>query len=130
MEFVNELGRVKGMMEGTSAWREAIRTLVLLLAPIAPHLSEELWAHLGEPYSVHQQRWPAWDASLARAETVTLVLQVNGKVRDRIRVPADLSEAEARELALRNERVRKFLDGKEAAAVVVVPGRLVNVVTR
>ncbi|MDQ7843292.1 MAG: leucine--tRNA ligase [Armatimonadota bacterium] len=130
MEFVNELGRVKRILEGTPAWREAVRTLVLLLAPIAPHLSEELWAHLGESYSVHQQRWPAFDAALARAETVTLVLQVNGRVRDRVRVPADLNEAEARELALRNERVRKFLDGKEAAAVVVVPGRLVNVVTR
>jgi len=130
MEFVNELVRVRETMAGTPAWREAIRTLVLLLAPVAPHLSEELWAHLGEPYSVHQQAWPVFDESLARAELVTLVLQVNGKVRDRIQVPADLTEAEARALALRSEKVRKFMDGKDAASVVVVPGRLVNVVTR
>jgi len=130
MEFVNYLGKARRALAGTPAWREAVRTLVLLLAPIAPHLSEELWARLGEPYSVHQQRWPHYDAALARAELVTLVLQVDGKVRDRIQVPAGLSEAEARALALANEKVRRFMDGRAATDVVVVPGRLVNVVTR
>jgi len=130
MEFVNYLQKVRDTMEGTPAWQHAVRTIVLLVAPIAPHVSEELWAQVGEEYSVHQQRWPEYDASLARAELVTLVLQVNGKVRDRIQVAADLSEAEARDLALRNEKVRRFMDGKDAADVVVVPGRVVNVVTR
>ncbi len=70
------------------------------------------------------------DEALARADTITLVLQVDGKVRDRIQVPAGLSEAEARQLALRNEKVKRFMNGKPAADIVVVPGRLVNVVTR
>jgi leucyl-tRNA synthetase len=120
---------VRDAVGGTDAWDEAVRTLILLLAPIAPHISEELWERRGGPYSVHQQRWPAYDETLARAEMITLVLQVDGKVRDRIHVSADLSEAEARELALRNERVKKFMDGRPAADIVVVPGRLVNVVT-
>jgi leucyl-tRNA synthetase len=102
----------------------------LLLAPIAPHVAEELWDKIGGPYSVHRQAWPAYEDTLARAELVTLVLQVNGKVRDRIMVSAELSEAEARQLALQNERVKKFVNGKSVADVVVVPGRLVNVVTR
>jgi leucyl-tRNA synthetase len=129
MEFVNYLHRVRDAVGGTDAWDEAVRTLILLLAPIAPHISEELWERRGGPHSVHQQRWPAYDETLARAEMITLVLQVDGKVRDRIHVSADLSEAEARELALRNERVKKFMDGRPAADIVVVPGRLVNVVT-
>jgi leucyl-tRNA synthetase len=130
MEFVNYLQRGRDGMAGTPAWTEAARALVLLLAPIAPHLSEELWERLGEPYSVHQQRWPAYDPALAQAELITLVLQVDGKVRDRIQVSADLGEAEARELALRNEKVKKFVDGRSVADVVVVPRRLVNVVTK
>ncbi|HEY6101847.1 MAG TPA: leucine--tRNA ligase [bacterium] len=129
MEFVNYLHRARDATAGTEAWHEAVRTLVLLLAPIAPHVTEELWQRRGESYSVHQQRWPAYDEGLARAETITLVLQVDGKVRDRIQVSADLSETESRDLALRNEKVRKFMNGRPAADVVVVPGRLVNVVT-
>src|SRR5574341_2601359 len=128
MEFVNYLHRARDGTAGAEAWEEAVRTLVLLLAPIAPHMTEELWERRGGPYSVHQQQWPAYDEGLARAEMVTLVLQVDGKVRDRIQVSAALSETESRELALRNEKVRKFMNGRPAADVVVVPGRLVNVV--
>jgi leucyl-tRNA synthetase len=129
MEFVNYLTKAREAAAGSAAWREAVRTLLLLLAPIAPHITEELWALLGEPYSIHQQPWPAYDPALAQAELITLVLQVDGKVRDRITVAAGLSESEARALALQNERVRKFVDGRPVADVVVVPDRLVNVVT-
>ena len=129
MEFVNHLQRVRDTAARTAAWAEAVRALVLMLAPVAPHISEELWARRGEPYSVHQQHWPAYDEALARAEMITLVLQVDGKVRDRIHVSASLSEAEARQLALQNEKVKRFMNGKPAADIVVVPGRLVNVVT-
>ena len=129
MEFVNYLHRVRETVAGTAAWDEAVRALILLLAPVAPHISEELWERRGERYSVHQQRWPAYDEALARAEMITLVLQVNGKVRDRIHVSAEISEAEARQLALRNEKVKRFMNGRPAADIVVVPGRLVNVVT-
>jgi leucyl-tRNA synthetase len=129
MEFVNYLHRAREAAAGTEAWDAAVRTLLLLLAPVAPHITEELWERRGGPYSVHEQPWPAHDEALARAEMITLVLQVDGKVRDRIQVSADLSETESRELALRNEKVRKFMNGRPAADVVVVPGRLVNIVT-
>jgi leucyl-tRNA synthetase len=100
------------------------------MAPITPHIAEELWERMGEPYSIHLQPWPSYDEARARAALVTLVLQVDGKVRDRIQVPGTLSDVQAKELALRNEKVKKFMDGKQVADVVVVPGRLVNVVTK
>ena len=107
-----------------------VRALLLMLAPIAPHIAEDLWARWGEAYSIHQQRWPAYDPALARAEMITLVLQVGGKVRDRVQVPADITEEDARRLALENAKVRRFVDGKQVADVIVVPGRLVNVVVK
>jgi leucyl-tRNA synthetase len=132
MEFANVLQRAKGTpLAQESLWHEARRTLVLLLAPICPHITEELWTeHLHGPYSVHLQPWPAYDLKKAMAEKITLVLQVNGRVRDRVEVDTDTTDAHAREIALANPRVRQFLDGKTVADVIVVPGRLVNVVVR
>ncbi len=109
---------------------EHLRALTLLLAPLAPHLAEEMWSLLGEPYSVHQQAWPAYDEARTRARTVTLVAQVNGKLHDRVEAPATVSVKEARALALGLERVRAAIAGKEVRDVIVVPGKLVNVVTR
>jgi leucyl-tRNA synthetase len=103
-------------------------TLALLLAPLAPHLSEEMWALLGRPYSVHQQRWPEYDAAQVQARTATLVVQVNGKLRDKVDVPADIAEDAARELALGRERVRDALNSKQIRKVVFVPGPLINIV--
>ncbi len=100
------------------------------MAPSTPYVAEELWERLGKPYSVHQQAWPSFDPALTREETVEVVVQVNGKVRDRLSVLADLSEERARELALASERVQDALGGKEPAKVIYVPGRLVNVVAR
>src|SRR3989442_7885558 len=130
MEFVNYLYGVKDDKATTAQWREALRALVLLLAPMTPHIAEELWEHMGGAYSVHTQRWPTYEEALARAETTVLVLQVDGKVRDRIQIPIDLAAPQARELALRNEKVRRFTEGRQVTDVVVVPGRLVNVVTK
>jgi len=109
-------------------WREALETLVLLLAPGAPHLAEELWQRLGKPYSVHQQSWPAYDPALAAEETVELVIQVNGRVRDRLLVPAAIDEDEAVARVRELERVQVYLAGKRIERVVYVPGRLVNFV--
>jgi len=130
MEFTNYLARAKETpLVHHEAWGEAMRTLVLLLAPITPHLAEELWARLGGEYSVHNQPWPRWEEEWVKEEEITLVIQVDGKVRDRVTVSADITEEMAREVALGRERVRKFLDGKRVKEVIVVPGRLVNVVT-
>ncbi len=128
MEFVNYLHKVNEQVAGTQAWRDALKALVLMLAPMTPHIAEELWERLGAPYSVHTQRWPSYDRELAQTRMITLVVQVNGKVRDRLEVPAGISGPEAKELALRNPKVHKFIDGKQVRDVIVVPGRLVNVV--
>jgi len=129
MECLNEMNAHHHAHGVTPALAEATRTFVLLMAPFAPHIAEELWARLGGPYSVHQQAWPVWDEALAAEETITLVVQVDGRVRDRLAVPADISEVEARDLALDCDGVRRQLDGRRVARVIYVPGRLVNVVT-
>ncbi len=129
MEFVNELSRLRETpVVQMPVWREALETLVLLLAPGAPHIAEELWERLGKPYSVHQQAWPAYDPELAAEETLELVIQVNGRVRDRIVVPVTISEEEAVARARAAERVQAYLAGRRIERVVYVPGRLVNFV--
>jgi leucyl-tRNA synthetase len=107
---------------------EALRVTALLLAPLAPHLAEELWERLGEAYSIHNQQWPQWDAEKARQRTVTLVVQVNGKVRDKLEALPGVDEATARELALASERVQAHLNGKTVRQTIYVPGKLLNIV--
>ena len=129
MEFTNTLQKAKETpVYGTEAWEEAIETLLLLLAPCCPHIAEELWARTGRPYSVHQQRWPEYNPELTVEETITLVVQVNGKVRARVEVPADITEEAAKEAALAEPNVQRHIAGKEIRKIVYVPGRLVNIV--
>jgi leucyl-tRNA synthetase len=131
MELTNYLGDVKE--EGkiaVSAWKEAIDSLLLLLAPTAPHLAEELWQVTGHDYSIHNQSWPKWDEELARDEEITLVVQVNGKLRDRIAVPVSITEEEAKEKALASPKVKAHTEGKKLLKTIYVPGRLVNLVVR
>jgi leucyl-tRNA synthetase len=127
MEHTNYLLAIKGEV-GEERWKEALRTFVTILAPFAPHHAEEMWAAMGEEYSVHLQGWPTWDESFIAAEEITLVVQVNGKLRDRIEVPADIAEEEAERLALSSERVRPHVEGRELKKSIYVPGRLVNLV--
>ena len=131
MEYTNYLTRLgEAGTVATSAWEESIRTLILLLAPTTPHLAEELWQRSGYEYSVHNQRWPQWDEALAKDEETTLVVQVNGKLRDRINVPASITEAEAKQKALESHRVKAHLTGKELVKTIYVPGKLINLVVR
>jgi leucyl-tRNA synthetase len=131
MEFTNYLTKVKEMDCITdSAWKEVMDTLLLLLAPTAPHLTEELWQKTGHDYSIHNQSWPHWDEELAKDEEITLVVQVNGKLRDRIIVPASITETEARQLAMERQRVKAYLGDRQIANVIYVPGRLVNLVVK
>lgn len=129
MELTNELSRTREAIAGTAAWDEALDTLILMLAPMAPHIAEELWERRGRPYSVHQQPWPQYDPALVAEEQVTIVVQVDGKVRDRLTVPADIDEEQIRARALASERVRQFISNG-VANVIYVPKRLVNIVTR
>ena len=111
-----------------AAWDEAVESLLLLLAPVAPHITEELWARRGLPYTIHHQLWPEWDADVAREETVNLIVQVNGKTRDRLEVEAGLPDEELRAIALASEKVARWLDGRTPRQVIVVRGQLVNIV--
>jgi len=129
MEFTNALQKAKRTpVCGTEAWEEAIETLLLLLAPCCPHIAEELWGRAGRPYSIHQQAWPVYDADLAADEVITLVVQVNGKLRARLEVSAEITEDEAREAALSDDNVQRHIAGREVRKVIYVPGRLVNLV--
>ncbi len=108
---------------GAAAWRETVRQMLLLMAPISPHIAEELWAQQGHPYSIHQQEWPGYDAAKAAEDTVMLVVQINGKVRDRIEVPADIDEAAAREATLASAAVQKALNGGQPKKLIFIPAR-------
>ncbi|MGD1993197.1 MAG: class I tRNA ligase family protein, partial [Anaerolineae bacterium] len=102
--------------------------LLLLMAPACPHVAEELWSQTGRPYSIHQQQWPESIPELTVKEVITLVVQVNGRVRARLEVPADIGEEEAREAALAEENVQRYTEGRQIKRVIYVPGRLVNIV--
>lgn len=123
MQKARDAGPVDG-----AAWDEALRTALLLTAPLAPHIAEELWMRLGLPYSVHQASWPASDAELARDDTVEVAVQVNGKVRDHIVLTPAADEDEARALALASPRIQEFIAGRQPRRIIYVPGKLLNIV--
>jgi leucyl-tRNA synthetase len=130
MELANEMQKAREQgAYGTPEWQEGSDIYIRLLAPVAPMIAEEIWTeHWRRPYSVHDQTWPSVDEEAAREEEITLVVQVNGKVRDRIVVPAGISDEEAKKAALESEQVMKFLDGQTPKKVIVVPGKLINIV--
>ncbi len=127
MEHTNFLLAVRNEV-GEERWAEALRPFTLILAPFAPHHAEEMWAALWEGYSVHEQEWPGYDEGLIAHDEITLIVQVNGKLRDRVTVPAGIGEDAAKELALSSEKVRSHVEGRELRKSVYVPGRLVNLV--
>jgi leucyl-tRNA synthetase len=134
MELTNEVYRVldprPDRPETWMALREAVETIVVLLSPFAPHIAEEMWEMLGHRKGLWKEPWPSFDPTIATEETVTLVLQINGKVRSRIDVPAEIEEEELRQRALEEDKMQSFLEGKTVERVIVVPRRLVNVVVR
>jgi leucyl-tRNA synthetase len=130
MELRNSLTAAQRQANvSADAWHEAVDTLLLLLAPFAPYISEELWVARGHDYSVHQQPWPVWDEEIVKEDTFELVVQVNGKVREKIEVEAGTDDETLKEIALNSERIREdWLNGKTPRKVIVVRGRLVNIV--
>ena len=98
------------------------------MAPSTPFVAEELWERLGMPYSVHRQSWPPYDPALIRDDAVEVVVQVNGKVRDRLLLPVDLPEADARARVLTQPKITEAIAGREPRKVIYVPGRLINIV--
>jgi leucyl-tRNA synthetase len=129
MELLNEMSRVKQLgVWGTPAWNEAVEIYLKMFAPVAPHMSEEIWAILGKPFSIHTQQWPSVDEEAAKDDEITLVVQVNGKVRDRLTVSTNISEEDAKAKALGCEGAVKALEGRKPKQVIYVKGRLVNIV--
>ncbi len=131
MEYTNALQKVREVRAVSLAkWNDAARTLLLLTAPAAPHATEELWARLGLPYSVHQQSWPEYDPTLAADEILAVAVQVNGKTRGRIEVSVDADQDTVSRQALASDAIRGWIDGREVRRVVYVRGRLVNIVVQ
>ncbi len=129
MEFSNTLrDRRASPVIHEPVWKEALDALLIMLAPVAPHITEELWALRGKDGSIHRQAWPEFDASKTKEQTFELVIQYNGKVRDRISASVEIGEPEARALALQSERIQELLAGRAPKKVIYIAGRLVNVV--
>jgi leucyl-tRNA synthetase len=114
----------------TATYRKALETMMQLLAPLAPHITEELWQQTGHDGSIHVSEWPSFDEAMTQDSTFTLVIQVNGKIRDRIEVPATISENEVRKIAMSNEKAIAFIGDATVQKVIYIPGRLINIVAR
>ena len=115
------------------SWRKrinnsTIQQFLLLLAPFAPHLSEELWHELGNKKSIHLEKWPKYDKRLVVEDEFDLVIQINGKTRDVVKARKGISEEEARKLALESEKVKKFTEGRESRKVIFVKDKLINLI--
>ncbi len=129
MELLNEMYKAReNGAAGTPEWEETLDIYLRMMAPVAPHMAEELWAAAGKPYSIHIQSWPEVDQAAAAEELVTLVIQVNGKVRDRIPVPVGINQDESRKIALASPSIQKIMAGNSPRKVIVVPDKLVNIV--
>jgi len=128
MEMVNVLNSSKGKPVSGKVIREAVETLLLLLAPFAPHITEELWERLGHETSIHLMSWPVADEAAMAEEEVEVVVQVNGKVRAKILMPAEITEEAMKESALKHEKISSLLEGKTVVKVITVPRKLVNIV--
>jgi leucyl-tRNA synthetase len=123
MEFINFAEANKNSLS-KSDWE----IFLILLSPFAPHLAEELWQKIGNQGSIFQQKWPVFDPALAQAQKINLILQVNGRMRDKIEADPEISEEEARKLALASQKIQGWLSGQEPKQIIFVKGRLINIV--
>ena len=124
MELKNDLrAALRSGSVGATSWEEIVRTQLLLMAPFTPHLAEELWQRIGGDYSIHSQAWPEWDAEKARADTVALVVMVNGRPRGEMQVEVDISREQAIATALESEGAQRILQGREPQKAIFIPAR-------
>lgn len=130
MEMVNTLYKLKEEqgVRASAAWRFAIESLLQILAPFAPHITEELWHELGHESTVHRDNWPSWDASYLTSDVLTIIVQVNGKLRAKLEMPSDADRQTIEDAALAHEHVQAFITGTEPKKIIYVPGKLVNIV--
>ncbi len=133
MELVNALYQYREIPPADrdpAVLKEAVETVLLLLAPFAPHIAEELWEITGHTGSIHCQPWPAYDPEALVEDEITIVVQVNGRVRDRLLVPAGIDAGEMEKRVLQEPKVKKLIEGKEIVKIIPVPGKLVNIVVK
>ena len=130
MEYTNSLSKIWSAGCNNEIWKESIIILIKLLAPMAPHITEELWELKGQKFSVHNQEFPSWDDQLISTDAKTIVVQINGKVRSQFDIEGTKSEEEVFEIALNNEKVKENLAGKEIIKKIYVKDKLVNFVVR
>jgi leucyl-tRNA synthetase len=130
MEMVNEMYRYKEGEVNEGLFAEAIRCLIIMLAPFVPHVTEEMWDHLGYEGSVHDQQWPEYDESALVKDTVEIVVQINGKIKEKINIAGDLSRDEMQAAAMEDEKVKVLVDGKNVVKVIAVPNKLINIVIK
>ena len=109
---------------------KAAKNLILILSPFVPHICEEMWEHMGETKSVTAMRWPEYDESALVKDTVEVVVQINGKVKDKVVVSADADKGQLEKIALENDKIKRLLEGRSVVKVVAVPGRLINIVVK
>ena len=129
MSLTSTLGKVQENPSiDNSTWHWAIQTLLLLMAPLAPHITEELWELLGQPYSIHKQPWPDYDPQIAAEEILQIVIQINGKVRDKIEVAATINKDDVEKRALQQDRIKELLLDQTPKKIIYVPGKLINIV--
>ncbi len=130
MEAVNNYFKLKEQygIGKSEAWKFAIESLLQVLSPFAPHITEELWHQLGNNDTIHVDHWPKWDDKYLQTDTMTIIVQVNGKLRAKLEVSKDISEEEIKGMALSNDNVKTFVGDKKPAKVIYVPGRLISVV--
>ena len=129
MELLNAVNKLNDESEaGRAVVHEALEAVVLMLSPMTPHICHALWKELGHETALIDRRWPEFDESALELDMIELVVQVNGKLRGRVSVPADAGKDAIEELAIADENVQRFVDGKTIRKVIVVPGRLVNIV--
>ena len=130
MELVNEMYRYKEGTVNPGLFGVAIKDLIIMLAPFVPHVTEEMWEHLGYEGSVHDQSWPEYDEKALVKDTVEIVVQVNGKIKEKLDIAGGLSREEMEKTAMENEKVKGLIEGKNVVKVIAVPGKLINIVVK
>lgn len=130
MELVNEMYKYKEEMSDPELFRGAVEKLVVMLAPFTPHVCEEMWQYIGKDGSVHDQTWPSYDEGAMVKDTVEIVLQINGKVKDKIEIASGADKKEMESAAMGSEKIKELTDGRDVIKVIAVPGKLVNIVVK
>lgn len=130
MEMVNEMYRYKEGQVNAGLYGAAIKNLLVMLAPFVPHVAEEMWEHLGYEGSVHDQQWPTYDESALVKDTVEIVVQINGKIKEKINIAGDSSKEEMEKIAVENDKIKALTEGKNVVKIIAVPNKLINIVVK